>query len=242
MLYVIATLAALLPVVLLLYYIYRQDSAMPEPIPLLWKGVGFGVLAAILVVVLLVPSELIFGIGGGENEDGAFNSIGDAVGTAFLDAAIPEEAAKLFMLWLLLRKNPYFDEHLDGIVYAACIGLGFAGIENVSYVLTDLDNLVGIAVARALFSVPGHFFFAVAMGYYVSLAHFSSKTRSEKILNYSLAYIVPMLLHGVFDSLLMTASVNEVFATLLFIVFLWFSNKLRKYAQARIRELKDDSL
>ena len=54
---------------------------------------------------------------------------------------IPEEIAKLFMLWLLLRKNSYFDEHLDGIVYAVCISLDFAGIENVSYMLSDMDNL-----------------------------------------------------------------------------------------------------
>lgn len=42
----------------------------------------------------------------------------ETVADAFLLAAIPEEFAKLFMLWLLLRKNPFFDERFDGIVYA----------------------------------------------------------------------------------------------------------------------------
>lgn len=53
-----------------------------------------------------------------------------AITDSLLFAAIPEELAKLFMLWLLLRKNPFFDEHFDGIVYAVCIGLGFAALEN----------------------------------------------------------------------------------------------------------------
>ena len=35
---------------------------------------------------------------------------------AFLVAALPEEGFKLLALWLILRKNPYFDEHFDGIV------------------------------------------------------------------------------------------------------------------------------
>jgi RsiW-degrading membrane proteinase PrsW (M82 family) len=35
---------------------------------------------------------------------------------AFCMAAIPEEAAKLIMLLLVLRNNRYFDEELDGIV------------------------------------------------------------------------------------------------------------------------------
>ena len=54
-----------------------------------------------------------------------YSTFVEAVGDAFLLAAIPEEVAKLFMLWLLLRKNPFFDEHFDGIVYAVCVGLGF---------------------------------------------------------------------------------------------------------------------
>lgn len=44
------------------------------------------------------------------------------------------------MLWLLLRNNPYFDEHFDGIVYAVCIGMGFAAIENVLYLSTTTSH------------------------------------------------------------------------------------------------------
>ena len=54
---------------------------------------------------------------------------------AFFVAAAPEEGAKLLALWLLLRKNPHFDEDFDCIVYSVFVSLGFATLENIGYVL-----------------------------------------------------------------------------------------------------------
>lgn len=225
-------LAALLPVVLLLIYIYRQDSAQPEPIKWLWKGVWYGTLSALLVLLIVGSATIILPIPSLEG------TLLGAILDAFFSAAIPEETAKLFMLWLLLRKNPYFDEHLDGIVYATCVGLGFAGFENIFYVIGNMENLVSIAVVRGLFSVPGHFFFAVAMGFFISLACFKSRTEIEKMKYYLLAFLVPMILHGIFDTLLMVSSVDESLAGICIIAFLYFTNKLRKKGQERIHQLK----
>lgn len=231
--YVLALLAALLPVALLFAYIYRQDAAQPEPAKWLWKGVGYGVASAILAICMVgtMPETSVLAP---ELEGTSLGAILDA----FCYAAIPEEAAKMIMLWLLLRKNPYFDEHLDGIVYATCIGLGFAGLENVLYLTRDLDDLAMVAITRGLFSVPGHFFFAVAMGYFFSLAHFSSRTEAERKRNYLLAFCVPMLLHGIFDALLMVVRVNEYLDVICFIGFLVFTHQVRKKGQRRIQHLK----
>lgn len=65
-----------------------------------------------------------------------------AIRLSFFGAAILEESAKLFMLWLLLRKNKYFGERVDGIVYAVCVSLGFAALENVMY-LFDIHKRQG---------------------------------------------------------------------------------------------------
>lgn len=228
-----AFVAALLPAILLFIYIYNQDSINPEPVKWLWKGVWYGVLSAIIVVTVL---GLFF------DTDAWFADIPNPVVRAVLDAffcaAIPEETVKLIMLWLLIRKNPYFDEHLDGIVYATCVGLGFAGLENIFYVVGNMENLVSIAVVRGLFSVPGHFFFAVAMGYFISLAYFKSRTEIEKKKFYLLAFLVPMVLHGIFDMLLMISSADETLAGICFITFLYFTNILRKKGQKRIHQLK----
>lgn len=103
-------------------------------------------------------------------------SILGSVSAAFFGAAIPEEIAKFIMLWLLLRKNRYFDEKMDGIVYAVCVSLGFAALENIMYLYSNEETYLPVGIARAIFAVPGHFYFGILMGYYCLLAKFYSKT------------------------------------------------------------------
>ena len=59
---------------------------------------------------------------------------------------------------------------------------------------------------RALFAIPGHFFFAVVMGYFVSKAVFDDVT--QRSWNIFLALAVPILLHSAFDALLMVSTVS----------------------------------
>ena len=102
-------LVALLPVAVLLFYIYRKDKGNPEPVGQLVKAFLFGVVSTFaslgislpLSAVGLVPAEVL--------------SVGDGLRISFLGAAIPEEIAKFAMLWLALRKNRWFDEKMDGI-------------------------------------------------------------------------------------------------------------------------------
>lgn len=220
---------ALAPVAVLTYILYRFDHKQPEPIGQLLKAIGFGVISAIVAVI--VSSILEFFEGG--IADYAF---AHAVYTALFGAAIPEEAAKLLMLWLLICKNKHFDEHLDGIIYAAFIALGFAGIENIGYVLMS-EDFIGTSFSRAIFSVPGHYAFGVAMGYFFSLAYFS-KNEEEKKKWYICAYFIPVGLHFVYDALLMVADVTPTIAGLLSLAFYYFVYKMHKYALARVRVLQ----
>ena len=186
-------LVALLPVIALLLFIYFVDRYQHEPWGQIFKGVGLGALSALIVVTFLSMLDISF------NQ----NSMLGALTDAFINAAIPEEAGKLLMLWLLLRNNKYYDEYFDGIVYAVCVGLGFAGVENIFYLIDDSD-WVQIGVARGLFSVPAHFLFAVAMGYYYSLVHYKCySTESEARFNKLCLIGVPVLLHGSYDACLM---------------------------------------
>ena len=165
-----------------------------------------------------------------------YDSLFEALEDAFLMAAIPEELAKFFMLWLVLRKNPFFDEHFDGIVYAVCVGLGFAALENIAYLFDGIDDWswIRIGVIRALFSVPGHYFDAILMGYYYSIYHFGID-RSVKTQIMILA--APILAHGLFDAILMSVQVDPSLSGLLFIMFIIFFTKLKKMAKKRIEEL-----
>lgn len=215
-------LAALLPPALLFLYIWKKDP-QKEPTSWLVKATLWGVGICIPVAVLeLGLDTLIFG----GNEPSTL--FGTTV-KAFFVAALPEESFKLLVLWLVLRKNPYFDEHFDGIVYAVCVGLGFAAIENIFYLFSS-DKWVFTAILRALLAVPGHYAFGVLMGYYYSVYHFidHSKKTAACIL------FVPILGHGIYDSLAFSGMINEYVGGIAFFILIYFCIKVHQKANRRI--------
>jgi RsiW-degrading membrane proteinase PrsW (M82 family) len=171
-----------------------------------------------------IIATFLFGAGGGP-----VSLFGTTI-EAFFVAAIPEETAKLFALWLILRKNPYFDEHYDGIVYAVCVGLGFAAVENVFYLFGNAENWVGTAIVRALLAVPGHYAFAVLMGYYYSLYHFVERSAKNAVR----ILLVPVMAHGVYDALAMSGQVDPIIGSIAFIVLIYFCVKMQKEAQRKL--------
>lgn len=218
---------ALLPIAILVYYIYYKDKESPEPTGQLVKAFFYGVLSVFVSLGISVPLGLI---GLYSNEP---TTILESICTAFFGAAIPEEIAKFIMLWLLLRKNPYFDEKMDGIVYAVCVSLGFAALENIMYLFTNAESYVSVGIARAIFAVPGHFCFGILMGYYYSLAKFYPKAAWK---NRVLVLLAPILLHGTYDSILFTIDMAPATVGILIILFIVFCHKMWKYGSNRIKE------
>ena len=202
-------LTALLPIAILVYHIYRKDKKSPEPTGQLIKAFLFGILSVPVSFCISIPLGII-----GLYPVEATSILG-SISTAFFGAAIPEEIAKFFMLWLLLRKNRYFDEKMDGIVYAVCASLGFAALENIMYLFSNAETNLSIGIARAIFAVPGHFCFGILMGYYYSLAKFYPKTPKK---NKALILIAPILIHGVYDSILFIINVTPAISGILLII------------------------
>ena len=231
----IILLIALLPVVILVYYIYHKDKKSPEPTGQLIKAFLWGILSVPLSLCISIPLGLI-----GVYPTEATSILG-SVSTAFFGAAVPEEIAKFFILWLLMRKNPYFDEKMDGIVYAVCVSLGFAALENIMYLFTNADSYLSVGIARAIFAVPGHFCFGILMGYYYSLAKFYPKTPKK---NKALILVGPIIVHGLYDSILFIINVTPAISGILLIVFLVFCHKMWKYGSKSIADhlCRDNSI
>ena len=221
-----ALIAALLPAVLLWMFIWKKDP-QKEPTPLLVKATLWGI--AIIIPVALI--ENLFGLMLFGSNGTASTLFGTTV-QAFFVAAVPEESFKLLALWIILRKNPFFDEHFDGIVYAVCIGLGFAAVENIFYVLSQ-EAWLSVAISRALLAVPGHYAFAVIMGYYYSVYHFVDHSRKNAIF----VLLIPVLAHGIYDTLALSITINPLIGGLCFIVLIYFCVKMHKAAQRRIATL-----
>ena len=221
---------ALLPALVLGWWIYRKDSLRPEPLPMLYRaflfGVGSAFLSLLISTILGLMGLMVYDVG----------SFTGAVSTALFAAALPEEVAKLTMLWLFLRSNKYYDEYFDGIVYASFIGLGFACIENIEYVFSFGFST---GVVRALISVPGHFLFGVVLGYFLSLAKFHSEKRGLYILT---GLLLAMLAHGLFDWMLMiTQYLNPAIGTVIYLAFIWGDIKLWKLGLKYINKQQENS-
>lgn len=220
-------LTALLPIIVLGYYIYHKDKKSPEPTGQLVKAFLFGILSVPVSFCMSIPLGII-----GLYPVEATSILG-SICTAFFGAAIPEEIAKFFMLWLFLRKNRYFDEKMDGIVYAVCVSLGFAALENIMYLFSNAETFLSVGISRAIFAVPGHFCFGILMGYYYSLAKFYPKTPLK---NKILILVAPIIVHGLYDSILFITDVTPAISGILTIVFLVFCHKMWKYGSCRIKE------
>ncbi len=201
-------LLAFAPVVIILVYIYFRDKYEKEPFSLLLKTISAG--AFITIPVIYTESWL-------EKYMGYFPGYQAVIYQAFFVAGFTEEFFKFIFLYYLIWRNKEFDERIDGIVYAVFISLGFALVENLMYVY-KFGTITGYA--RALTAVPAHALFGVTMGYYFSFAKFYNK---RKIWNLLSALIVPALLHGIYDFILMSQNGYYFIVFIPFVYYLWRS-------------------
>ena len=229
-----AIISAILPVIILLIFIYRKDKYQPEPIGklLLTFFVGcLSVIPASLQETALMALDLTSA------------PVASGLYTGYVVAGFSEELWKLLLLMLVIWRSRYFDEYFDGIVYAAYLSLGFACVENIMYVAGS-DAPGSIALTRGLLAVPAHFLFAVIMGYHLSLAKFDPSRRKTHLFH---ALVYPLLMHGTYDSLLMVSdnlgSDESQYAVVgfLFILFIVFDIKMWRWGLKRIKRLQERS-
>lgn len=216
---------SVLPVIILLGYIYLNDKNEREPLGLLLKAFFCGCLVAVLILLW----SFIEGIIGIHLTEFAEDS---AVLKSFFQAAIPEEGLKFLFLYWLIWNNKEFNEHFDGIVYAVFVSMGFACVENILYVFSGGFET---GIVRAVLAVPGHFLFAVIMGYFFSRARFTPMHRGRLLW---MAFLCPVLAHGLYDTLCFTMEMYGEMSGLsyvLSVLFIAFNVKLWQIGLKAIR-------
>lgn len=218
---------AVLPALILVYYVYQQDSLQREPAKNLVKAFFYGAASVFASLLISVPSMRL-GLFPQEIHSGM-----DAFRSAFFGAAIPEETAKLLLLWLFLRRCKDFDERMDGIVYAVCVGMGFAAFENVEYLLGAGSQWVTVGISRSLTAIPGHFGFAVVMGYYFSLHYFDSYRAPLAGIK---MWLYPVLLHGTYDWIAMSQEVSPELSGAIALAVLLLCFGMLKWARKHMKE------
>jgi RsiW-degrading membrane proteinase PrsW (M82 family) len=123
---------------------------------------------------------------------------------SFIVVACSEEGSKYVMLRCYAYRNKAFNEPFDGIIYSVMIGMGFATLENIGYVL-NYGFKTGLI--RMFLSVPSHGAFAVLMGYHVGLAKFDQPRAVRHIVK---GILLAVFFHGSFDFFLLLQNSPQV--------------------------------
>ncbi|MDA9876515.1 PrsW family glutamic-type intramembrane protease [Gammaproteobacteria bacterium] len=114
-------------------------------------------------------------------------------------AGLTEESLKFLVLYFYIRPKTAFNEPMDAIVYGTIVSLGFATLENLSYVYSgspDVDSMT-IAIMRAISAIPLHASCGIIMGYFFGLhAFLGSKSSLIKSL------IIPISIHATYNYLI----------------------------------------
>ena len=187
-----------------------KDWYEPEPLRLVVKVFLLGALVVIpaAIVEYPFPSDII---------------------TSSIIAPAIEEILKFSVVFFFVYRLPEFDEPVDGIVYSAASGLGFAAAENIIYVL---EGGFAVGIVRAFATVPGHMIFSCIWGFALGIAKFRPESDRGGIIAAGL--VGAILLHGIFNFSLEFFE----FAGLLFILLLliplgwWFTQRNIGTAQA----------
>ena len=113
-------------------------------------------------------------------------------------AGLTEESLKFIVLYFYIRPKAAFNEPMDAIVYGTIASLGFATLENLTYVYSgspESDSFT-IAIIRAISAIPLHACCGIIMGYFFGLhAFLGSKSALIKSL------IIPISIHATYNYL-----------------------------------------
>jgi protease PrsW len=203
---IIAAALALIPTLIYALLIWWLDRHEKEPLPLLlvafmWGAVPAIILALVLEIGVGIPLEQMITV-----------ETTREITTASLVAPIVEEAVKaviLVVLFLAYRRE--FDNVLDGIVYGAMVGLGFAFVENVLYLTSQafdgggasIGAMLGLWVFRAGIFGLNHSMFTAFTGAALGYAR-SVRLSWQRGFLISIGLGLAMIFHGIHNFLAST--------------------------------------
>lgn len=121
--------------------------------------------------------------------------------------AFIEEIIKFMTAWREdLRKNPYYDEPVDAMIYLITVALGFSAIENVIFLFHMLESGVYAAIVTASLRFFGatllHTVTAGIMGASIALAFFHKERQNRNIIGGILAATA---LHAAFNAFIINS-------------------------------------
>lgn len=194
---IIGMLLAFVPLAAVLAAVRIIDRWEPEPRGLLVLAVAWGAVAAV-GITLGVDILLTLALG---LDDSA---LGDAF-SAVVQAPIVEELAKglgVYLIFLTARRA--FDGPVDGVVYGALVGAGFAFTENIQYfAISFIEGGVGDVTVtffvRGILSPFAHVMFTSITGFALGLAARRGASAGRALGPWLVGMAGAMILHALWN-------------------------------------------
>ena len=142
--YAVAGVGGIVPALVWLLFWLREDRKSPEPTGL----IAISFFAGMLIVYFVLPIQkfVITALPMVMDTTNAialkFLFIAPEEQTVKITLwATTEEIAKYATVFLIAFKSKFLDEPIDAIIYLLTASLGFAAMENILYILNDINNL-----------------------------------------------------------------------------------------------------
>ena len=189
-------LLSIVPAFAFAVYLWYADVTMSEPLPVLVGTFLLGLLFAGFAAIFNSYAEPIFS---------QIPVIGMVI-FFYLIVAPVEETVKWLAVRLFAYRSDKFDAVIDGAVYGAMAGLGFATIENAIYISQEVlkssspDILLqaGETAAVRLFAGPGHVIYSAFAGYYLGLAKFNRENAGPIVVK---GLLIAAFIHATYNTL-----------------------------------------
>ncbi|MFC7221733.1 PrsW family intramembrane metalloprotease [Halalkalicoccus sp. GCM10025322] len=189
---------SIVPAFAIAAYVWYVDVTTGEPLSLLVVTFTLAVLFAMFAAVVNSIAQ------------GAFGALPSVIGMPlffFLVVGPVEETVKLLAVRLYAYDDVRFGAVIDGAVYGAAAGLGFATIENAIYITRGLEaglgtfELIGAAGGTAAIRAlagPGHVLYSAIAGFYLGLAKFNRENAGPIVVK---GLLIAAFFHGLYNTL-----------------------------------------
>ncbi|MET0812559.1 MAG: PrsW family glutamic-type intramembrane protease, partial [Microbacterium sp.] len=217
----VGMVVALIPLAGVLFAIRIIDRWEPEPRGLVIFAIAWGAVAAVGIALGVDVALSIVA--------GARDTAADDAFRAVVQAPIVEEIAKGFGVYLIfVTARRAFDGPVDGVVYGALVGAGFAFTENIQYfAISFIEG--GVADTGATFFVRGimspfaHVMFTSVTGFALGLAARRGAKAGRALGPWMLGLVGAIVLHALWNGSAVFGEFFVLYLTLqvpLFAVFI----------------------
>ncbi len=202
---ILSIIAATIPTFLYFTLIYWVDRYEKEPLWLLLSAFLWGAIPSIIIAflfnsVLSIPIYLLAG-----------EATGEGLAASLIAPPVEESIKGIALLGILFFWRHEIDSVLDGIIYGAMVGMGFAMVENVYYFINVFNESgteawqVNIIMRAVIFGL-NHSLFTSMTGLGIAIARMT-KNQALKWIAPVAGWMMAMFLHFIHNA---TVSVGNL--------------------------------